>query len=133
MQFSWCIRPTLGVVNVQMLWGDNFHFELQDGASKRSQLRGLFRVFDEEVSLQLICESGAKHTETGQRWYVDLVHGQPSSLPPTSVHWIQWQDDECWDAYAARVKRMASDGVVHGRFQLGLRVGPTNPEGLQGS
>ena len=69
--------------------GDTFHFELQDGASKRAQLRGLFRVFDEEVALQLIRESGAKHTETGQRWYVDRVHGQPSSLPPTSARWIQ--------------------------------------------
>lgn len=28
--------------------------------------------------------------------------------------------------YVARVKRMASDGVAHGRFQLVLRVDPTD-------
>ena len=83
--------------------GDTFHFELQD--------------------VQFVHGSGAKHTEIVQRWYVDLVHGQLSPPPPTrtSVRWIQWQD-----VYAARVKRMASDGVVHGRFQLVLRVDPTD-------
>ena len=70
--------------------------------------------------------ASSTHRDRTVRWYVDLVHGQPSSLPAASVHWIQWQDDEGWDAYAARVKRMASDGVVHGRFQLGLRVDPTD-------
>ena len=63
--------------------GDTFHFELQD--------------------VQFVHGSGAKHTEIVQRWYVDLVHCQLSSPPPTrtSVRWIH--------VYDARVKRMASD------------------------
>ena len=44
--------------------GDTFHFELQHGASSRVLvMRGLFRVFDREVALQLIRESGVLNTQ----------------------------------------------------------------------
>ena len=63
-----------------------------------------------------------KDSESGQRWFVEPVAGELKGFP-NSVLWVDYQDDERWDQYASRVRRMCQEaGVIHGCFQLGIRV-----------
>ena len=49
--------------------GDSFKFEMQN----QKDLRGLIRVHHIDAAVALLRASGAKHSTTGQRWFVDLV------------------------------------------------------------
>ena len=96
--------------------GDTFRFQLQN----KTDLKGLFRIQQHDCALALLKASGAK-AENGQRWYVEQVAGEFNGLPP-AVHWLDATENERWDAYATRARRMAQNGVITGRHQLGIRV-----------
>ena len=113
---GWAVEVTNGMCKSHM--GDSFKFELQNNRD----LRGFFRIHDHDTALNLLRASGMKDSESGQRWFVEPVAGELKGLP-NSVLWVDYQDDERWDQYASRVRRMCQEaGVIHGRFQLGIRV-----------
>ena len=73
--------------------------------------------FEYTLSMQA---SGAMNDQ-GQRWMVELVHGDLKELH-TKVLWMDWNTDERWTAYATRVRKLAGQGVFLGRSQLGIRI-----------
>ena len=96
--------------------GDSFHFEIRN----QRDIRGMFRIHDQDTALALLKASGTRHSEDGQRWFVEAV-SETTGLPP-SVLWIDAIEGESWDVYACRVRRMSSAGVIAGRYQLGIRA-----------
>ena len=61
--------------------GDSFKFEMQN----QRDLRGLIRVHHLDAAVALLRASGAKHSTTGQRWFVDLIGGEVPVVP-SNVH-----------------------------------------------
>ena len=55
------------------------------------------------------------------RWFIDVVGDQFPDFP-RSVNWLQWDQQETWQEYICRARRDAPYGLVHGKFQVGIRL-----------
>ena len=102
--------------------GYTFKFELID----EKNVRGMLRVHTRAAAESLIASSGHYNVETGQRWFCEAV-SQNLQTHNIKLAWIPWHQPESWHEYADRCRRQDSQGLVHGRHQLALRVAEGDP------
>ena len=102
--------------------GDTFKFELID----EKNVRGMLRVHTRAAAESLIASSGHYNVEAGQRWFCEAV-SQNLQTHNIKLAWIPWHQRESWHEYAERCRRQDSQGLVHGRHQLALRVAEGDP------
>ena len=86
----------------------------------RSAVQGLLKVYDSNAAAVLLNASGS--TRNGGTWFTDPVGEPPAGFQATKILWSSWREPENWMQYLHRVKSEASNGVVLGNRQLGIRL-----------
>ena len=83
-------------------------------------MSGLMRVKGSDTVTKLVRASGTSCA--GMRWFVEVLDKPSFPDLPHHVLWQPWSEHESYEDYAKRISHNAEHGVVHGPFQLGLRV-----------
>ncbi len=96
---------------------DTWKFQCHDA----TKVQGLMRVRNSQIARQLIEASGSEACD--MRWFIDAAGDQLPGVP-RHVAWLQWDQKETWTQYICRARRDAPFGLVHGKFQIGIRVPP---------
>lgn len=93
---------------------DTRNFQCMDN----HRIQGFVRVRSEAVARTLVEASGV--SANNSRWFVDLARDVLPDIP-RKVAWLPWDGAEDWDQYVARARRNAPFGLVHGKYQIGVR------------
>ncbi|CAE7709102.1 Pol [Symbiodinium sp. CCMP2592] len=85
---------------------------------KQDEVRGLMRVQSVSVAQALLQQGGQN---VGGVTFFPEALAADGRITQSPFYWLQWHDQETWDAYTARARAQSTKGLLLGAHGLGIR------------